>query len=70
MKQSSIEYLMDKLFEPRSMVNEQLEWFEQDKAMHKKEIIKAVKYGYNREYFTPNFRDQEELFEQYYERNL
>lgn len=41
----------------------------QAKAMHKEEIIKAVKYGYNKEYFTPNFRDQEELFEQYYERN-
>ena len=35
--------------------------------MHKDEIIKAVKYGFNREYFTPNFQDQKELFEQYYE---
>lgn len=66
MKQSSIEFLAEKLFDPSSMVNEQLEWLEQAKAMHKEEIIKAVKYGYNKEYFTPNFRDQEELFEQYY----
>jgi hypothetical protein len=37
------------------------------KAKHEEEIIKAVKYGFNREYFTPNFQDQQELFEQYYE---
>lgn len=37
-KQSSVEYLMDKLFDPSSMVEEQLEWFEQAKAMHKEEI--------------------------------
>ena len=36
-KQSSVEYLMDKLFDPSSMVEEQLEWFEQAKAMHNKE---------------------------------
>ena len=40
-KQSSIEYLMDKLFDPSSMVKEQLEWFEQAKAMHKEEIENA-----------------------------
>ena len=44
-----------------------VEDWKQAKAMHKEEIIKAVKYGFNREYFTPNFQDQQELFEQYYE---
>ena len=35
-------------------------------AMHKEEVVEAVKYGFNKEYFTPNFRYQQELFEQYY----
>jgi hypothetical protein len=34
---SSVDWLMDKLFDPSSMVKEQLEWFEQAKAMHKEE---------------------------------
>lgn len=45
MKQSSIEWLMDKLFDLSCMVNEQLEWFEQAKAMHKKEIEEAYEAG-------------------------
>ena len=40
-KQSSVEWLMDKLFDPSYMQREQLEWFEQAKEMHKKEIIDA-----------------------------
>ncbi len=36
-KQSSVEYLMDKLFDTSSMVKEQLEYFEQAKAMHREE---------------------------------
>ena len=44
-KQSSVEYLMDKLFDPSSMVEEQLEWFEQAKAMHKEELEFAFKGG-------------------------
>ena len=39
---------------------------EQAKAMHKEEIIESVKYGFNKEYYTPNYREQQELFEQYY----
>lgn len=46
-KQSSVEYLMDKLFDPSSMVKEQLEWFEQSKAMHKEEIENAVTQGWD-----------------------
>ena len=44
-KQSSVEYLMDKLFDPSSMVKEQLEWFEQAKAMHESEIQEAFDEG-------------------------
>lgn len=39
---------------------------EQAKAMHKEEMIESVKYGFNKEYYTPNYREQQELFEQYY----
>ena len=41
-KQSSVEWLMDKLFDSSYMQKEQLEWFEQAKAMHKEEIIDAA----------------------------
>jgi hypothetical protein len=45
-KQSSVEYLIDKLFDPTSMVKEQLEWFEQAKAMHEHEIKEAFLIPY------------------------
>jgi hypothetical protein len=41
-KQSSVEWLMNKLFDPSYMQKEQLEWFEQAKAMHKDEIENAL----------------------------
>ena len=41
-KESSVEWLMDKLFDPSYMQKEQLEWFEQAKAMHKEEIKQAL----------------------------
>ncbi len=66
-KQSSIEWLVDRIknqhLYPFTSLNE-LE--KQAKAIHKEEIVEAVKYGFNKEYFTPNFRYQQELFEQYY----
>jgi len=36
------------------------------KEMEKQQIIDACKRGYKRDSFTPNFREQQELFEQYY----
>jgi hypothetical protein len=51
-KQSSVEWLMDKLFDPSYMQKEQLEWFEQAKEMEVagKEMSYADGYkeGYNR----------------------
>jgi hypothetical protein len=44
-KQSSVEWLMDKLFDPSYMQKEQVEWFEQAKAMHKDEITQAWQKG-------------------------
>lgn len=35
---------MDKLFDASSMVKEQLEYFEQAKAMHQEEIIEVAMY--------------------------
>ena len=58
-KQSSVEFLMDKLFDPSSMVKEQLEWFEQAKAMHKEEIMTAhyaPQYGcFSEQYYNETF---------------
>ena len=61
-KQSSIEWLAEQMLHPE-IFNP---YFEQAKAMHKEEIIVSVKYGFNKEYYTPNYREQQELFEQYY----
>jgi Ni,Fe-hydrogenase I large subunit len=59
-KQSSVEWLMDKLFDPSYMQKEQLEWFEQAKAMHKEEITHAYHHSWY-------FRDHPyETAEKYY----
>jgi len=39
MKQTAVEFLMDKLFDPSTMVQEQIEWFEQAKEMEKEQMI-------------------------------
>jgi hypothetical protein len=44
-KQTAVDFLMDKLFDPSMMVDEQLKWFEEAKAMHKKEIKDAIFWG-------------------------
>jgi hypothetical protein len=41
MKQTAVEFLMGKLFDPSTMVSEQIQWFEQAKAMEKEQIIDA-----------------------------
>jgi hypothetical protein len=43
------------------------EIFEQSKEMEKQQIIDAVKYGYKKDNYTPNFKEQQELFKEYYE---
>jgi hypothetical protein len=46
MKQTAVEFLMGKLFDPSTMVSEQIQWFEQAKAMEKEQMIDfAFKYG-------------------------
>jgi hypothetical protein len=46
MKQTAVEFLMSKLFDPSTMVQEQIEWFEQAKDMEKEQMVDfAYKYG-------------------------
>jgi hypothetical protein len=46
MKQTAVEFLMSKLFDPSTMVEEQIQWFEQAKEMEKEQMIDfAFKYG-------------------------
>ena len=42
---TAVEYLMDKLFDPSTMVGEQLKWFEQAKEMEKQQLNKAWQDG-------------------------
>jgi hypothetical protein len=44
MKETSVEFLMGKLFDPSTMVQEQIQWFEQAKEMEKKKHEKFNKF--------------------------
>jgi hypothetical protein len=44
-----------------------MEILEQSNKRFEEQIINAVKYGYKKDNYTPNFKEQQELFEQYYE---
>jgi hypothetical protein len=63
-QQTAIEWLFDNVYMAHSKLSEKLK---QAKAMEKEQIINAVKYGYKKDNYTPNFKEQQELFEQYYE---
>jgi hypothetical protein len=69
-KQTGVDFLMDKLFDPSTMVDEQIKWFEKAKEMEKEQIVKAFddgdyQYHYSRK--TGNdFENGEEYFEELY----
>lgn len=42
-KQTAVDFLMDKLFDPSMMVDEQLKWFEQAKEMEKQRMIEFAR---------------------------
>jgi hypothetical protein len=64
-KQSSVEWLMDKLkFVDKNSYNELYEDYEQAKAMHKEEIIDAWRNGDKDCMYFPKEEDQ--FSEQYY----
>ena len=41
MKQTAVDFLMGKLFDPSTMVSEQIQWFEQAKEMEKEQMVNA-----------------------------
>ncbi len=51
-KQTAIEFLMDKLFDPTFDNQKQIEWFEQAKEMEKLQIKDAYQQGFNNAYFS------------------
>ena len=74
-KQTAVEYLVEKLNQCEPFYSGVLSLnhkhyidllIQQAIQMEKEQIIKALKYAFNRDYFTPNFNDQQELFENYY----
>jgi hypothetical protein len=44
MKQTAVEFLMDKLFDQSTMVTEQMQWFEQAKQMEREQMCDFVEY--------------------------
>jgi hypothetical protein len=51
MKQTAVEFLMEKLFDPSTMVQEQIQWFEQAKKMEKEQIMDAYISGEHQQGF-------------------
>lgn len=45
MKKTAVDFLMGKLFDPSTMVAEQIQWFEQAKEMYRKQIKDAYSAG-------------------------
>jgi hypothetical protein len=44
MKDTAVDFLMGKLFDPSTMVDEQIQWFEQAKEMQKEQMCDFVEY--------------------------
>jgi hypothetical protein len=67
-KQTAVDFLMDKLFDPSMMVDEQLKWFEQAKEMEKKQMIEFARKILMEAYatFSGNVTTELEI-EEYYE---
>jgi hypothetical protein len=64
MKQTAVDFLMDKLFDPSMMVDEQVKWFEQAKEMEKEQIKNAFINGYLDSYNAQNNINADEIFYQ------
>jgi len=50
-QQTAVEWLMDKLFDPSTMVQEQIQWFQQAKHIEKEQIIDAFIDGEHQQGF-------------------
>ena len=64
MKQTAVDFLMDKLFDPSMMVDEQVKWFHQAKEMEKRQIKNAFINGYLDSYNAQNNINADEIFYQ------
>jgi len=67
-QQTAVEWLMDKLFDPSTMVKEQIQWFEEAKELEKQQIMKAV-YDSMGTNFDPNMGRAEEYYNEIYGSN-
>ena len=58
-KETAVDFLMDKLFDPSMMVDEQLKWFNQAKEIEKQQIMEAhyaPKYGcFSEDYYEQTY---------------
>jgi hypothetical protein len=69
MKQTAVEWLMDKLFDPSTMVQEQIQWFQQAKQMEKEQTINANRDGVDMVVNKENFITGEQYYNQTYQSN-
>ena len=69
-RQTAVDFLMDKLFDPSMMVDEQLKWFEQAKEMEKERMRSYIEEKWKQYRIVTNEEDawlfKEWLIEQKY----
>jgi hypothetical protein len=63
---TAVEWLVEELTKQNMFMDLFKEEINKAKQMEKEQIMDAYKRGYKRDSFTPNFREQEELFDEYY----
>jgi len=62
MKQTAVEFLMDKLFDPSTMIQEQIQWFHQAAQMEKEQMCEfAESFEYS--FACGDVKNIEEHFE-------
>ena len=67
-QQTAVDFLMDKLFDPSMMVDEQVKWFEQAKEIEKEQIKSAFNIGelMAHDYFYGNYECAENYYNETY----
>lgn len=66
MEQTAVEWLVQQLSKEWQLEDRDKHLIEQAKQMEQQQVVDALKYAFNREYFTSNFQEQKELFDQYH----
>ena len=66
MKETAVEFLMDKLFDPNFDREKQINWFNQAKEMEKQQIIDATLYGFREDAESFDWKGDNFNAEQYY----